>query len=447
MPLVSLNGSTDPTRGVFARLVDRRGSQTTLWVSGSGMGGEVDSNRCRPPVDWVAKRTTEGATRVSRPHPVIRRLVAGQPVDPNTVDDAVVASAVEHRVDPFLRRTLVEAGGVQRSALFQLEAVDMSWRHRRAKILAVAARIHQELSEAGIDHVFFKGVAEASRLYPDPSMRKFVDIDLILRPGRRLSEAVSVLKPEHPHLAEIRKLDTSGYLPTVDLFVEGVSVDIHLDPFRIGPTPRDPISWWNHTVTSEIDGIGRALSLSDPLAFAAFVLHQGRDRFRYLLGAVEFGAWMDRGVDWEAIRELVTPEGTWDELLAAAEVLDSIEGRGRGVPPVNGWRRRAWHRLWNPEVILAGPAGRGRQGRRGVWMMPLLSRRRFWRTAAWILRSAIPPAPLLAIRHPQTSGSYLKRLFLARLSILRAWRHRHAPVEVDFPASRSSPDTSGVRSR
>ena len=385
------------------------------------------------------------AAGLATPHPVLRRFAAGEPVEPTEIDEAVVGSAIEHRVDTFLRRALEHGPqSVERGAQLQLEVADMAWRHRRAQILSVAAGVGEALTAAGIEHVFFKGIAEANRLYHDPTLRKFVDVDIILRPGTPLSEAVATLDADHPHLASIRSLDKSGILPTVDLFVDGVSVDIHLDPFRIGPAPKDADSWWDYTTVGDVAGLGRVRVLDDPLAFATFVLHQGRDRFRYLLGAVEFAAWMERGVDWACVRRIVEPEGTWDELLAAVEVLDSIEGRGRQIPTAHGWRRGAWLRMWRPEVILAGPAGKGRQGRRGVWLMPLLSRGRFWPTAVWIARSAVPPSALLEIRHPHIAGPYLRRLVLARLSILRQWLRNRFNSTNDTRAELSSPLAAGA---
>ncbi|HSJ33830.1 MAG TPA: nucleotidyltransferase family protein [Acidimicrobiia bacterium] len=358
---------------------------------------------------------------MARPHPLLVDLAAGRPIDPAGIDATVVESAEDHRMTGLLLDEVRTAGvEVDRQVWARLEALDLQASVGRNRLVEAAASIHDRLAAVGIDHLFFKGIVEAYRVFEAPGHRPFADIDVCLAPGESLTRAVLALEPDFPDADALDDLVEGGYTSTVGFFTAGVPIDLHIDVVRVGRGARHPAQWWEATTGVAVPGVGDLRALDREASFAVFVLHQARDRFRYLIGCAEFVRRLRAGVDLGRVKALVEAEGLWDQLAVAIEVLSSEVGIETPVTAPASWRTRLWRRLWSPDIRLLGTEGRVRNPRLGSWLMPLTARGRAWETLRWIGRSALPPDARLRRLHPEARGPYLWRVVTTRIT--SRWR-------------------------
>lgn len=99
----------------------------------------------------------------------------------------------DHRLLGLL--PIAERAGHLRLADYQREAAELRLRYWLSHDLVVERRAVEAtrlLDEAGIEYRLLKGVVLANSLYPDPSMRLFSDVDLIV-PAADFSRAARVL--------------------------------------------------------------------------------------------------------------------------------------------------------------------------------------------------------------------------------------------------------------
>ena len=297
----------------------------------------------------------------------------------------------------------------------RLEALDMAAGMQRTRLMNAAAAVHHRLEAAGIDHLFFKGVVEAYRFFDHPNHRPFADIDLSVAPGESLSAATAAIAPDFPHVERLDDLVASGYMSSVGFFEADQPVDLHTDVVRVGPRARHPAIWWENTTFFDVPGLGRVRVLNREASFVVFVLHQARDRFRYLIGASEFRRRLAADVSFDVVRSLASAEGVWDQVAVAIAAMSQDLGIPSPVELPGTIRSRLWQRLWRADIRLWGPEGRLRHTRRGRWMMPALARGRLAATLRWIGRSAFPPDAQLQRRHPGARGPYLWRVIATRV--------------------------------
>lgn len=383
---------------------------------------------------------------MTRPHEVLIRFAVDGEVAGDLVDDIVIDSAIEHRVALLLLAALREEPQLSRPALIRLEAFDLVWLHRRQAALAVLTALRERLDSAGIGHVFMKGPVDGQRYFGDVALRPFVDIDLAIHPTESLTRTIALFDPDHPQLGDLDRLAERGYLRAVTIDVDDQSVDVHVDPLRVGPASKYPPQWHHRLSSETIPGVGPVPVLDDEASMLSFLINQGRDRFRYLVGVMEFRRRLARPVDWDGVRDLAEGEGLWDQAAAAAAVLASLSRRDLPFDPPSTRLYELWLRLWSDHVVLAGHEGRFRHVRRADWLMPLLARRRHGRALWWIFKSAVPPDPVMKMLHPDARGPYPWRLLAARLRVYRARRlgRLRSPEPVDgHPAAGRSSDSKG----
>lgn len=113
------------------------------------------------------------------------------PTDPRAVDlaglsemdwSALVDLAQQHRCAAYLAHFAARAGATDMPE--RLRYLRQRIVHRSMNIQRECLAIHRILSEAGIHHLFLKGVPLALRDYPEPWTRPMRDIDVLVEPGR-----------------------------------------------------------------------------------------------------------------------------------------------------------------------------------------------------------------------------------------------------------------------
>ncbi|HSU13331.1 nucleotidyltransferase family protein [Longimicrobium sp.] len=114
----------------------------------------------------------------------------------------VFALAERHRMIPLLHRHLADAP-LPAEVSAELRARNRDEVHRALRLAAELRRLLAALGAAGIEVLAYKGPALAVQAYGDLSLRSFVDLDLLVRPGD-VPRALGVL-------------DAQGYAPALAL--------------------------------------------------------------------------------------------------------------------------------------------------------------------------------------------------------------------------------------
>lgn len=127
--------------------------------------------------------------------------------------------AGRHRMIPLLHRSLADAP-LPADAAAELRALNRAEVHRGLALAAELRRLLGALAAAGVEALAYKGPALAAQAYGDLSLRSFIDLDLLVRPGD-VPRALGVLGRE-------------GYAPALHLspaqerYFRGVDGDYQL---------------------------------------------------------------------------------------------------------------------------------------------------------------------------------------------------------------------------
>lgn len=354
---------------------------------------------------------------MGRPHELLRAVARGEKVASSQVTTELADSAIEHRMAALLLRVIENDGAVPARAVSSLVAFDLAVSSRRQQQDQAFRQVHDRLRDRGVTHTFVKGPVSAIRWFDQPSDRPYSDIDVVVPKGPSFAAAVAALDPAHPALP---LLNASGHdktpLSSVEVLVEGVRVDLQTDALRTGLVPSEYEDW----------SIGGAeLGSHDLRVFdnehdlITFVLHQGRDRFRFLLGAAEARRRLvEAEIDWAKVETLARTEGIWEQVAVGLEVMCDELDLAVPVEVPDNWRSALWRKLWEPEVRFLGEVGRIRHIFRGKWLMPLTMNGRTLEAVRFMLRSLFPPEPVLRLHYPQATGPYLWRVLSLRARVI-----------------------------
>ena len=97
--------------------------------------------------------------------------------------EQIVTLARQQRVLPYLESALHKAGLALPPAQAIAPATRRKWQMRALALQAEAMRVHVLLQDAGIEHLFLKGIVLAAQAYPSPTLRPMRDLDLLVRPS------------------------------------------------------------------------------------------------------------------------------------------------------------------------------------------------------------------------------------------------------------------------
>lgn len=353
---------------------------------------------------------------MAAPVPELFDLVRGRPITPGP---NLVESALEHRLGGQLL-SIVESDGIQLSATDcrTLMVADLaSADHHRHLWRAMTSAV-EALAQSGISSIAIKGVAEEARWYGRVGERPCSDVDLVIAPDdvARIDEVLAALAPDHPAASDVITLVRRRQLQHVDITWDGVAMDIHLDPLKLGLWTRQvDLAVETATVVSGPDGQSVPV-LAPELALVAFLTHLNKDRFSYLGAYGDVARIATRPeLDWDLVDRFVRGEAlqvpVWKSLSVVVDALDI----DLDVPVVTGWRARLWDRLWPASVRLLGHEGRNARRRRQAWI-PLLTSGRWPEVVREARRQLGPPKALLELDQPDLRRHGLvRRLTLDRV--------------------------------
>jgi hypothetical protein len=378
---------------------------------------------------------------MARPDPVLLDLARGRPLREPVDPAAFLASAIEHRM------TGLVWGHVTSGALTLDPATRAELMHGHLLMRSQVRHIWDALSEVatrmaplGIQLATFKGPTAAARWYDAEGERPFGDLDLLVGPADhwRAAEIAAAIEPDHALAPVLQQLADAEVLPSVDLVLNGVNVDLHFDLLKFEVPGRHLDLFWARTLPYQLND-GNTVRVLDPEAsLVHFLIHVNRDRFRHLLGHIDVARVVQReNLDWDIVLELMRSEGLEVPLLLTLEAIAEVmELQLPPLPMPRGWRAVAWRRLWSPEVRLRGDEGSFRYRNRHR-ALPFLARGRARDGLRHWVRYAVPPRSMMDVHFPETSGPYWWRNVTGRLHHVAERRRASRPQPVA-----ASPDPS-----
>ena len=371
---------------------------------------------------------------MARPHPLLLPLAAATDPGPIVVDEKLLASAIDHGMHGLLWDCVRhrDVGGAARQ---RLVGVALAAQQRHQRFWDTLAKVRGIAADADVAVATVKGVTAEARWYGGLGQRPCSDIDLLVHPDAwsRADVVLDAFDPQHPLRHEINELVGSGVIQGVTLRMDGVSLDLHFDLFKLGVATRQRDLVWERMEPFRLDD-GTTIAVPDAeLSLMHLLLHLNKDSFARLLGYADIARILQQEqVDWGFIDRFLHAEGlevpAYCSLAAVVERLDLDPVRNdRGDV-----RARVWRLVWPDRATLLGSAGVDRSRRQDL--LPFLARGRFVEAVGCTWRAVFPPVSTVALRYADLPGPYLWRLARGRARTAqhrrRALRARHSPATV-----------------
>jgi hypothetical protein len=354
---------------------------------------------------------------MTRPHPALIALAATGELPAVDDERALVHSAWQHRMTGLLLTALADRPPADADARRQLVEHVQRSREQHERLWQTLQRAVKRLAELDIEVATLKGVTAEARWYDSVGERPCRDVDLLLGPldVHRTTEVIRAIEPSHPLATVAQPWIDRGTMQAATLTVDGVPVDIHVDPLKLGVRLRQRELVWDRTGQVPLPDGGSVRVLDPELSLILFLLHLNKDRFRYLLGFVDVRRVIEREtIDWGFVARFLAAEGlTVPAAQSLAVVAETLRLDVPALPRSPGLRSRIWDVVWRPSIRLRAEEGRRRYRKRQE-LLPFLcaGRSREGLVNAW--RVLLPPRELYEIANPTERGGYLARLVITR---------------------------------
>jgi len=362
---------------------------------------------------------------MARPHRALIDIAAGRAAGPVDDEAAFVESALEHRLAGLAlwaaTNDMLTVGAATRQ---QLAGIKLAAAAHGAKVAAAAVATITALHAHGWDAALFKGIATERRWYPESGTRPAADADLLLDAAgaRSVDEILAALAPDHPLRGSAQALIDQGFIQSVDLVVEGIWIDLHVDPIKVGISLPGIEQLWERCDMLKFDSTEvRALDAEASLLQAA--IHLQKDRFSRLHGFADVARIArDSELDWAWIQDFAAQTGLSLHLNESLRVV--ADTLGISLPVAANQRSRLWRSIWAERTRLGGSVGMTRRVRTHYWIPFTIPGRR--RDALnWWLRLVFPPTVLIDYLHPDSRGPYMWRIFQYRIRLARQRHQRN----------------------
>ncbi|GAB3583485.1 hypothetical protein GCM10027445_58320 [Amycolatopsis endophytica] len=260
---------------------------------------------------------------------------------PSAEWDAVLAAARKHRMTGLLMAAI--AAGAFAATGEQAESVKSAHARNQMRVLALERellRVLDLLEGAGIESRLLKGAAVAHLDYPDPALRSFNDLDVLVR-ADDIERTVEVLGTAgfertlaEPRPGFDRRFDKGMTLRPP----AGYELDLHRT-FVLGPWGRmvDLDAVWDSGQSFTVAG-RQVLALSLPNRFMHACYHAALGDWPLRLGSLRDVAEMLRRLDRDSSAVLRLAASWGAEAVVAAAVADTVRLLGIKVPgPLARW--------------------------------------------------------------------------------------------------------------
>lgn len=357
---------------------------------------------------------------MAAPHPALLPLIANDEVASTTpITGPLVDSAIEHGVAPLVDETVGRLGlngdheAVVRLAMHSLDSAAATAASRRA--LVAVDDIARDLD---IDLAVFKGLAIGSRWYPKPELRPAADIDVFIRPDQmaRLGEFVEAATSKPGSRPVVDLMIAEGRVFEYSVEVDGVTIDVHLDPMNLVVPIRQSELVWERTETIDVGGARLIRVLDLELSIIQALLHLLRDGFNDLLHVYDVSLMLDDGPDWAFIQEFADNEGLTDAVRFSVRVVCEALNRPAPIPTHMSRLNRAVAAIAWPQRSRLGGFDGGSDGPHRQSLASLLITGRRLAVASALVRRVFPPRTVIDDRHPGCDCPYPVALLQWRLA-------------------------------
>jgi hypothetical protein len=284
-----------------------------------------------------------------------------------------------------------------------------------------------EAQAAGLRVGISKGFHWAERLYPEPGLRPYLDVDLFVRPAE-WRDFLGLLhragfRPEIGTLTEISSSPASAWAFSPVFRKDGLAVELHPNPFGLQIPSATGDAFWDALREVPFAG-GTAFAPPWPYEFCTAAVHAQQhsySRLSWLVDLAEIAGRTD--LDWAVASRLARREGI-EPVLAHGLRIASLcwpgcipEGRNRLFPAGRMARRGA--RFFWPEESVASR----RPLPEAPYYMPsifaLARRGSPLGMARGVVRILFPPAGWVRRQMPSAGG--FRRFEYSVRRFLRPW--------------------------
>lgn len=365
--------------------------------------------------------------------PALTDVVTGRDIRAVVDPAGLVTTAAEHRLTGLLWHAVqAEELAVDEVQKKRMAIGQVRLRTRQAAIVGVLPRLLADARAVGVRLVLFKGAALENQLYGVSGLRPFTDLDVAVAPEsrHRFGDLVARLDPAHSLAMKAQRFVDAGILDSLDIQIDDVWIDLHVDPFKVGLDLLQPDLVWGSTEIVNISGTDVEV-LGLEAATLQMMLHELKDRFAFLIGHSDLMRLCTHpNLDRALLAKMVAAQG-FDSLFTF--VMDVVERDVRVVvhpiEPVRGWRHVVARRVWRATIRLGGDEGRRSHHRRQQFI-PFLAKGRAAEALSWWWRVIFPPSELLEYwggllhpHHPPLRGPYLWKLTRRRWYL---WKDRRS---------------------
>jgi hypothetical protein len=320
----------------------------------------------------------------------------------------------------------VRSGAVDlpRELVSVLQRADLRQQLHNERLWRSLETVQGVADELGVRIANLKGVTAEARWYTRVGERVFADVDVLVCPAdlSRTRELVTALQPDHPLRDHVESLVAERATQALELDVDGISVDLHLDLLKLGIESHLAEELWDRTIPLALPGRPAVRVLEPEAALLNLLVHLNKDRFWRLAGLADVARLLERDQPaWADVEQLARRDGLG---TAARESLRAVQDELGVTPSVShagGWRAGLWRIVWSPRVRLQGELGLEKFRYRQMWI-PLTMQGRLGDTLVWWLRRLLPPAVLVADKNQNWRGGYLRRLTAGRVERFRVRR-------------------------
>ena len=370
---------------------------------------------------------------MAAPHPALLALTGRGDIPPDVrITRSVADSAIEHGVAPLLDH-LAQSDEVNgdhnalvKVAVQRLDSVAMATDQTRA-----LATLLQAAQTAGVELAVFKGIAIGGRWYHQADLRPSVDIDVFVNPAdaHLMGGFVEAVTGEPTSRQVINDMVAEGRVFEHPLIVDGVAIDLHIDPMNLVVPTRQLRLVWERTELVGVPG-GRVVRTLDlEMSIVQSLLHAFRDNFADLLHLHDVVLMIDDDPDWEFIESFAATEGWTDIIRFSLAFVCDTYGRTSPLPrEISATNRFLVAAFWPARILLRGSDSLARSHHRQTLVSLLVEGRRAEVVGA-LVRRAFPPRAVVDQRFPGCDCPYPIALLRWRLA-------QRAELKRRYPRSR-----------
>lgn len=290
--------------------------------------------------------------------------------------------AIEHRMAPWLATVIATNAATASDTRFEpLRQAGRGQAMRTMLRYAEMTKIIGLFNGAEIPVVVLKGPALAETIYPDPALRVYGDIDVLIHESD-LRQASDILR--HRGYIEDHEDEKPHRLhPSHGIFqrkflqpVSGHCIEVHCDHLQIGLEPVGMDEIWKDAQEHHF-GRARARVLERHDLFVQLCVHLMRHGFERLAWFKDLDLIIRAGgLDWRLVYLKAATQGCLDSVSYTLYLLRKVLGTplpayADSLVASQGFVSRAFHRaVWRPSKVVALAGQRQHRWRRLVQFAP-----------------------------------------------------------------------------